>query len=142
MINYHIVYSEYFMRERKYKEKNRVIALINMQYKELNMSTNDVLNLAQYFVSSNAYDLAIRLLMPYVTQVDVDQDLLFYYLNLTIIDKKITAQSYYKTIMMNAVNINDRRFCQLFNTFGKGGITFQLLDNLYLKRTYCSYCND
>ena len=142
MINYHIVYSEYLMRERKYKEKNRVIALINMQYKELNMSTNDVLNLAQYFVSYNAYDLAIRLLMPYVTQVDVDQDLLFYYLNLTIIDKKITAQSYYKTIMMNAVNINDRRFCQLFNTFGKGGITFQLLDNLYLKRTYCSYCND
>ena len=141
MINYHIVYSEYLMRDRKYKEKNRVIALINMKYKELDMSNDDVLNLAQYFVSYNAYDFAIRFLMPYVTEVDVDEDLLFYYLNLTIINKKITAQSYYKTIMMNAVNINGERFCQLFNTFAKGGITFQLLDNLYLKRTYCSYCN-
>jgi len=141
MINYHIVYSEYLMQDRKYDEKNRVIALINIQYKDLNMSNNDVLNLAQYFVSYNAYDLAIRLLMPYVTKVDVNEDLLFYYLNLTIIDKKITAQDYYKTIMMNAININGTRFCQLFNTFGKGGITFQLLDNLYLKRTYCSYCN-
>jgi hypothetical protein len=139
-INYNIIYSEYLMRDRKYKEKNRVISLINMKYKELTLSNVDILNLAQYFVSYNAYDLAIRLLHPYVTQVDVDEDLLFYYLNLTIIDKKITAQDYYRTIMMNAVNINGDRFCRLFNTFGKGGITFQLLDNLYLKRTYCESC--
>lgn len=139
-INYNIIYSEYLMRDRKYKEKNRVISLINMKYKELTLSNDDVLNLAQYFVSYNAYDLAIRLLHPHVTKVDVDEDLLFYYLNLTIIDKKITAQDYYRTIMMNAININGERFCRLFNTFGKGGITFQLLDNLYLKRMYCESC--
>lgn len=139
-INYHIIYSEYLMRDRKYKEKNRVIGLINMQYKKMNMTNEDVLNLAQYFVSYNAYDQAIQLLHPYVIEVDVDEDLLFYYLNLTIIDNKITAQDYYKTIMMNAVNINQKRFCKLFNTFGEGGITFQLLDNLYLKRTYCEFC--
>jgi uncharacterized protein YkwD len=139
-INYNIIYSEYLMRDRKYKEKNRVISLINMKYRKLNLSNNDVLNLAQYFVSYNAYDLAIQLLHPHVTKVDVDEDLLFYYLNLTIIDKKITAQTYYRTIMMNAVNINGERFCKLFNTFGKGGITFQLLDNLYLKKTYCESC--
>ncbi len=140
LINYHIIYSEYLMRNRQYEEKNRAVALINLKYKSLKMTNADVLNLAQYFVSYNAYDQAIRLLHPYVTQVDVDENLLFYYLNLTIIDKRITAQTYYKTIMMNAININEKRFCRLFNTFGKGGITFQLLDNLYLKRTYCEFC--
>lgn len=140
LINFYIVYSEYLMRDRLYDEKNKVLSLIYLKYKELDLTNEDVLNLAQYFASYNSYEKAIKLLTPYVMKIDVDEDLLFYYLNLTIVDKRITAQRYYKDIMLNAVNINNKRFCTLFNTFGKGGITFQLLENNYVKKSYCKYC--
>ena len=141
LINFNIVYSEVLMRDRLYDEKNKVLNIIYLKYKDIKLTNNDILNLAQYFASYNAYDKAIKLLTPYVMKIDVDEDLLFYYLNLTIVDKRITAQRYYRDIMLNAVNINKNRFCTLFNTFGKGGITFQLLENNYLKSSYCKYCN-
>ena len=132
--------TEMQMRQRQYQEKNRTLSLIEMKYRSQKMSAKDILHLAQYFVEYNAYEKAINLLHPYVIKVDVDEDLLFYYLNLTIIDKKLTAKTFYRDIMTNGQNINQERFCHIFDTFGTGGITFQLLDNLYLKRNYCETC--
>ena len=33
-------------------------------------------------------------------------------------------------------------YCKLFNSIEKGGITFQLLDNEYLRDTYCENCRE
>ena len=128
------------MRKRAFQEKNRTLSMIEIKYRSQKMTDIDVLHLAQYFVQYNAYEKAIQLLHPYVIKIDVDEDLLFYYLNLTIIDKQLTSKTFYRDIMTNAQNINQKRFCHLFDTFGTGGITFQLLDNLYLKRKYCEVC--
>ena len=43
--------------------------------------------------------------------------------------------------MLNAYNLNKKRYCELFGPNGKGGITFQLLENEYLRKTYCESCN-
>jgi len=75
-----------------------------------------------------------------VNQVDVDEDLLFYYLNLTLIDNKLINRPDYRAILLNAININPSRYCALFNSSSKGGITFQLLDNKFLRDTYCENC--
>lgn len=44
--------------------------------------------------------------------------------------------------MLNAININKERYCKLFNAVEKGGVKFQLLENEYLKNTYCENCEE
>lgn len=142
LINYNIVMSEYHMSMREYSEKDKALGYIKKQYKYLNMDDQDYLSLAQYFSSYTKYDWAIDMLTPKVKSLDVNSDLLFYYLNLTLIDEKLTRTKTYRIIMLNAINYDKNRFCALFNPYGEGGITFQLLENDFLKKTYCENCQE
>ncbi len=141
LVNYHIILSEYQMRGRKYIEKDKTIKYIYDNYSQLNLNDRDVLSLSQYFVAYHKYDWAEKLLAKYAIKIDIEEDLLFYYINLTIAQPKTTASKPYRAIMLNAINLNRERFCSIFKPFGKGGISFQLLDNDYLKKTYCESCD-
>ncbi len=140
LVNYHIILSEYQMKERNYVEKDKTLKYIYSNYTVLNLSDKDALSLSQYFVAYHKYDWAEKLLLKYAIKIDVEEDLLFYYINLTIAQPKTTASKSYRAIMLNAINLNKERFCGIFKPFGKGGISFQLLDNDYLKKTYCENC--
>jgi muramoyltetrapeptide carboxypeptidase LdcA involved in peptidoglycan recycling len=140
LINYHIILSEYQIRDRNYAEKDKTVKYIYDNYGQLNLNDKDALSLSQYFVAYHKYDWAEKLLLKYAIKIDVDEDLLFYYINLTIAQPKTTASKPYRAIMLNAINLNRERFCAIFKPFGKGGISFQLLDNEYLKKTYCENC--
>jgi len=141
MVNYHIILSEYQQRERNYAEKDKTVKYIYNNYSTLNLNDKDALSLSQYFVAYFKYDWAEKILLNYAIKIDADEDLLFYYLNLTIAQPKTTAMKSYRSIMLNAINVNKERYCTLFKPFGKGGISFQLLDNDYLKKTFCENCN-
>ncbi len=141
LVNYDIVMAEQYMIIRDYRNKDKMLKDIYYKYKNSSPTSTDLLKIAQFFVAYGKYDWAIKLLKPYVTQVDSDEDLLFYYINLTIIDLDITKKSEYKRILLNAIDINKERFCNLFNSTSKGGISFQILDNEVLKMNYCESCN-
>ena len=83
---------------------------------------------------------ATALIENRVNRIDVDEDLLFYYLNLTIIDEALTQTSDYRSIMLNAFNRNKTRYCRLFNASNDGGVTFQLPEDDYLRDSYCENC--
>lgn len=140
LINYEIIMCEQYMYKGDYANKDKSLKYIYYNYKNLSLSDNDCLSLAQYFVSYVKIDWAIKLLETKVKTIDINEDLLFYYLNLTIVDDKLTKRYDYRTVMLNAYNLNRSRFCALFNTYGKGGVTFQLLENEYLRKTYCETC--
>ncbi|WP_051312731.1 hypothetical protein [Sporocytophaga myxococcoides] len=140
LINYHIIRSEYQISLKNYAEKDKSVKYIQTQYSTLVANENDALNLARYFSSYSKLDWAEKVLLKYVKKVDVNEDVLFYYLNLTIVDSKKTASQEYRTIMLNAININKERFCKIFNSATNGGITFQLLKDQYLKNMYCEGC--
>ena len=140
LINYEIVMCEYYMIQGDFTNKDKSLKYIYSNYKYIPLSDFDYLSLAQYFASYTKYDWATKLLEKKVKSVDVDEDLLFYYLNLTLIDEKMTKRSDYRTILLNAYNINPSRFCEIFEPFGQGGVTFQLLENEYLRKTYCENC--
>ncbi len=142
LINYHIILSEYLIYKKEYAEKDKSIKYIYDNYSYLNLSGKDVLQLAKYFSGYSKYDWAEKMLTHYVKKIDVDEEALFYYLNLTIIRLENTKKSAYRTIMLNAINVNKKRFCNMFEPFGKGGINFQLLGDSYLKTTYCENCNN
>lgn len=141
LVNYEIIMSEYYMMQKEFAKKDRSLRYIQSNFKNLPLSDSDYLSLAQYFASYTKYDWATKLLEKKVKSVDVDEDLLFYYINLTIIDDKMTKSTSYRTILLNAYNINPARFCKIFEPSKLGGITFQLLDNEYLRKTYCENCN-
>ena len=141
LINYEIVMSEYYMNQGDFTNKDKSLKFIYSNYQSLSISEIDYLSLAQYFASYAKYDWAIKLLDKKVRSIDVTEDLLFYYLNLTIIDEKLTKRPDYRTILLNAYNLNKKRYCELFNAFGHGGVTFQLLENEYLRKTYCESCS-
>jgi len=142
MANLHIIKAEKLMQKRDYTNKDIAVEYVNNNYKKFTLSNYDYLSLAQFFSYYSNNKLAVKLLENKVRTVDIDEDLLFYYLNLTLIDKELTQDLNYRIVMLNANNMNKERFCKLFNSVENGGITFQLLEDDYLRKTYCESCNN
>lgn len=139
-VNFHIVKSEILMRQRDFYNKDFSVDYIVAHYKNFPLTAFDFLSLSQYLSYYSNIDKAVSVLQDKVMQIDVEEDLLFFYLNLTLIDRVLTSNPYYRTIMLNAINMNNSRFCKLFNAFGNGGVTFQLLEDDFLRDTYCENC--
>ncbi|MDG5490465.1 hypothetical protein [Psychroserpens sp. SPM9] len=142
LVNYHIIIAEDLMRQRDYDNKDKAVTFIEANYKKFELSDYDYLSLAQFFSYYANTELSVALLKDKAKRIDIDENLLFYYLNLTIINPELTKTSDYRTIMLNALNMNKSRYCKLFNPFGEGGVTFQLLEDDYLRSTYCENCTD
>ena len=142
MVNYHITKSFLLMKEKKYVEKDESVTFILKTYNNFPLSYSDYLSLAQYITYYYDNETAIELIKDLVTKIDVEKRLLFYYLNLTIIHDDRVANSDYRKIMLNAINRDKNRFCKMFDSPKLGGVTFQLLDNEFLKRTYCENCSN
>lgn len=141
LINYNILLTEKNMLERNYKAKDRNLKAIQNRYKTIQAEPEDILKLAQYFAAYGKFEWATRIIKPYIGKVDTDEDLLFYFINLTVLDSDAVQDRTYKKILLNAIDINEERFCQLFNSAQKDGISFQLLDIPLLKKNYCESCN-
>ncbi len=140
LINLNIIMAELDMMKGDYAKKDERIAYIRRNYSSVPMQDQDHLSLAQYFASYANYAFALDVIEPHLADIDVDEDLLFYFLNLTIFDPEKTKKSAYRSTMLNAANKNKLRFCALFDAFSKGGITFQLLDDPNLTKTFCETC--
>ncbi len=142
LINYHIILSESHIRNRHYVEKDKAVQFNYESYKPLQLKDHDLVNLAKYFSYYSKFDWARKTLEPRIKSLNVSEDLVFYYLSLTIYDKRYTSGPSYRTIMLNAIDQNKDRFCHLFDPIGKGGISFQLLDDNFIKKTFCENCQD
>jgi pyruvoyl-dependent arginine decarboxylase (PvlArgDC) len=142
MVNYHIVSAENFMQKRDFTNKDKSVNYINTHYNKFNLTDYDYLSLAQFFSYYGNTNMAVTLLEAKARSIDINEDLLFYYLNLTLINKELTKESDYRTILLNANNMNKERFCKLFNSVENGGVTFQLLEDEYLRKSYCETCQN
>lgn len=140
LVNYHIIIAQEHMRKGEYEKKDESVQFILDSYKKISLSDSDYLSLAQFVTYYYDRETAIELIQNEVNRINVDKRLLFYYLNLTLIDEKLTQDSDYRTIMLNAINIDEKRYCKIFDSSEKGGVTFQLLKNDYLRETYCENC--
>jgi len=142
MLNYHIVLSEKLFAKRMYNEKDKAIIYLYSNYKQAISTDEEHLALARYFARYSKFDWATTLLTEKANKVDVNEDLLFYYINLVLFDSKITSKPSFRTILLNAANSNKKRFCNMFkrNHSEPGAISFQLLSDVYLKKNYCEIC--
>lgn len=141
LVNFHIVKAKKNMRARQYDAKDESLEFIIDTYENVDLSNYDYLSLAQFLTYYSDMDEATYLLDDKVRTLTVDEDLLFYYLNLTITNQYSVESQDYRTMMLNAINMNKERFCKLFNSSLDEGVTFQLLENEYLRKTYCENCS-
>lgn len=142
LVNFQIIISGKFIDQGDYSSKDNSVEYVNKNYKKFDLSSNDYLNLAQFFNDYGEVNMALELLEDKARSIDVDEDLLFYYLNFTLIDRDLTEKKSYRTVMLNAINVNKARFCKLFNSVENGGVTFQILQDEYLREIYCENCNN
>ena len=144
LLNYHFILSEKLLAKRLYSEKDKALNYIYNTYKQAITSEEDYLALSRFFARYSKFDWSAMLLADKVLKVDVSEDLLFYYINLTLFDSKITGKPSFRTILLNASNSNKKRFCTMFKRIHseEGAISFQLLGDFYLKKSYCEICEE
>ncbi|CAN5552550.1 hypothetical protein BH10BAC4_BH10BAC4_11020 [soil metagenome] len=140
-VNFYVILSEVYLEQRKYADKDKAVKFIYESYKSLNLNDYDLLNLAKYFSHNSRFDWSEKILQPRTKSIDVSEDVLFYYLSLSIFDERNTKSASYRTVMLNAINANQGKFCKLFDSREKGGVSFQLLSDPFLKKTYCENCS-
>lgn len=139
-INYNIVQTKYLSDARDYDGKNRSLRTIYNTYRREKLGDDDLLRLAKYMTYYSRYDWAFSLLRTRAVQPDASTDIIFYYLNLTITDPRKTRRTDYQKVLDRAKERDKDRFCNLFLAKSQGGITFQLLDDVNLKKKFCEVC--
>jgi uncharacterized protein YkwD len=106
-------------------------------YKIEGSSWQNALKLAYIFIKNNDLDYSSKILEPFVDAKDVDENLLYTYISLMSYypDKLITSK--FAGYLHKAKELNEKRYCKLF---GEPYLSFQILDNPFVKADYCKYC--
>lgn len=140
LINFYVLETARLFKAKRYLEKDASIREVVRLVAKSELTEEEAFIIARFYADYQKYKEAVNILKPYVYELNANEDLLFLYINLTIIDENVVRGSRYRTALINASQSNKKRFCKLFNSSSSGGITFQLLENKYLKRTYCEQC--
>jgi hypothetical protein len=140
VINYHILMSEQHQSRFEYDLKDSSVSFIYRKYKDLNLNDRELYSLAKFLVYYSRDDEATEIVSDKMDKIDIDEDLLFYYINLMFYDKYATSDPDFVKAVQNATSINKERFCHFFDSTNKGGAGFSLFEDKYLRGFYCKYC--
>jgi outer membrane protein OmpA-like peptidoglycan-associated protein len=140
LLNYYIIQVQQQLYSHNYPQKDRYLQLIQSAYASAQLTDADALRLARFFAFYSRFDWARSLLEQRVSEQDASEDIVFYYINLSLTEKRITQRKSWKLIQEKAFSINPARYCKMFDTRGYGGVSFQLLDDPSLKDVYCRQC--
>jgi hypothetical protein len=140
LANYHILKCEENMRVFNYDGKDSSLSIIHEMYEQLNLNDEDIYSLAKYYANYSQQNWAEELIQPRIDQTDVSEDLVFYYLNLLFFSPASYGDENFNIAVLNAINLNRRRFCNFFLPNDKGGASMQLLEDDDIRKKYCEEC--
>lgn len=140
LINYHILICEDYLNAGNYVAKDEALFEIRDLYQDVLLTDEEVYSLGKYFTLYSRFDWAEELIIPRVSNLDVNEDLLFYFINLSFYHPQRYTNELFKTALLNAVNLNPERYCNFFKPNSKGGASFQLLSVEVFKQLYCENC--
>jgi hypothetical protein len=140
-INFHIRKADADLNERKYNQKDISLAFIAKHYTDLNLDDEDLLTVAVLLSYYSQDGIAKLILKDRTDKIDVNEDLLFYYINLLFFQDEGINSMDYEGVVRNAIIIDKTRFCMYFDPINQGGASFQLLADQKLKELYCIHCN-
>jgi hypothetical protein len=140
VINYNIIACEFYMKTGNYAMKDKALLEIKQHYLDKSFTDADLLSLAKYFCYYSALVWADEMIAPRMDKLDVNEDLLFFYINLSFFTGKDFQSAAFNDMLLNATGIDNQRFCRLFNAIDLGGISMQVLLDPFWKKKYCDHC--
>jgi hypothetical protein len=141
LVNYHKIMVLQSMENKDARLRNRSLNAIRSLYAGTWMNETELVSLSMFFTAYHRRDLAERLLRPMARSAQPQEDLLFYYISLTINNKSLTRQRWYGQMLRDAYHMNSERYCNLFQPVGKSGsigISNLFDENLWV--LYCTMC--
>jgi hypothetical protein len=140
ILNYHILMSEQHQSRFEYDLKDNSVDFVSNKYKDLSLDDSELYALARYLVYYSRIPKAREMVSDRLDQLDTDEDLLFYYINLMFFKGDPTSDHDFTKAIDNAVSINKPRFCQFYDVHNKGGAGIGLFEDRNLKVLYCHFC--
>lgn len=140
MLNFHIARSAQSLQEGDLESLERSVNFVKGKYRRAYWDDEDMIRVANFLTTYDREDWAQQVLYPHAKRIDADEDLVYLYVNLTMMNPDKIDNEKHKSAMLNAINRNQEKFCKLFASSADGGVSFQLLSNRYLKKIYCETC--
>ena len=101
-------------------------------------SWKNSLQLAQLFIDHKDYKFATRLLEVYVEDTNVNEELLFTYLELGAYAEYKFMTPRFESALAKANDMNPKRLCNLFK--GSNKFAYRFLENPNVKAVFCNSC--
>jgi len=138
-LNYYILVTDFYKTTNKFKYREESVALVKKYYKTIEASQQDINLLATFFMTHGKNEVALELLQPVIENGEYSEDILFTYLSITLNQYKNYEKYSTISLVNQAKELNNKRFCTLIN----GDKTkFQLFKSLPLKEAYCETCRE
>ncbi len=139
-INHHILKSDEYLDNFQYDAKDSVMEEIRDLYDLIEPTDEEIYSLAKYYSYHSHRKWAYEIVKPRIGAIDVDEDLLFYYINLLFYDSSTYEEESFINATLNAVNLNRVRYCTFYLPIDSGGASMQLLEHEELRKYWCQYC--
>ena len=137
MLNYFLVAADYYYEKEAFDKRKKSFDEIIKWQAKAKLSEKELLGLAQYLCFQDQFPRAIKLLKPMIDKEAVDQEILFYYLQIAIYDKELVPQEKYFESLKKAEKLYPKQFCSLFS---KQKMGIQQLKYKEVKDIFCAKC--
>jgi hypothetical protein len=138
LLNFHIISADFYYETKKFKERDKALIEVKKILLQSQLNRDQVLKIVNYFTFQMRINWAIELMKPWAEKPTIDEDFLFTFLTVAIYNKELVPIKEYEKFMLRAKDMNQKRFCELF---GFPNMSFQMLNDLSVKKIYCNTCN-
>lgn len=137
--NFYLLKAEKARRTNQPKQREETIKSVTSYCLGNELTDEDLLVAAKDYNYYGEREFINQLIGKTVQGENVDEELLFYYLNSSLNDEVTLKEPYLTLVLENAFTIDPKRTCKIF---GSEGVSFQILQTNQLKRFYCKACQD
>ena len=138
MMNYNLLAVDYFYDQGNFDKRRKSFTELIKWQRKANMNKEEKLNLAKTLCYQDQFSYAIQLLQPEVQSDQINEEILFYLLQIAQYDKSQFNDSKYLALLEKASKLYPKTFCKFFSASFNGK---QSMENALVKNLYCKNCH-
>jgi hypothetical protein len=141
LINHNILKSKEYLENFQYDAKDSIMNEVRDTYDLIEATDEEIYSIAKYYSYYSNNQWSKEIIAPRIREINVNEDLLFYYINLLFYNSSTFESDIFKNATLNAINLNHKRYCLFFLPHNSGGASMQLLEHDELRISWCQHCH-